>query len=77
MPTAHEVLDLTGVPCPQNAARTLLRLSLMDEGEVLKVTIDDGEPIGMVPQSVEQDGHTILEQNQLDDGRWVLFVEVV
>ena len=45
---ADEILDLTGVPCPQNAARSLLRLSMMDSGQLLRVTIDDGEPITLV-----------------------------
>ena len=75
MRPADENLDLTGVPCPQNAARTLLRLSGMDTGEVLKITLDDGEPMEMVPQSVEEEDHTILQRTQLDDGRWVLWIE--
>ena len=73
---SHDLtLDLTGVPCPQNAARTLLRLSMMDTGEVLLITIDDGEPIELVPDSVTNDGHTILEQTQLEDTRWNLWIE--
>ena len=70
-------LDLTGIPCPQNAARTLMRLSMMDEDEVLRITVDDGEPIELVPGSVEQDGHTIIERIQLEDTRWQLWIQVV
>ena len=70
-----EDLDLTGVPCPQNAARTLLRLSMMDSGEVLKVIVDDGEPIELVPMSVLTEDHTILERQALEDSRWVLWIE--
>lgn len=75
-PTADDALDLTGVPCPKNAARTILKLMTMDEGEVLKVIIDDGEPIALVPESVEYDGHTILERVQLPDTRWELWIRV-
>jgi len=75
MRQADEVLDLTGVPCPQNAARTLLRLGTMDEGEVLEVIIDDGEPIDLVPLSLEDDDYAILERAQMTDGRWRLWVE--
>jgi len=70
-----EDLDLTGVPCPQNAARSLLRLTMMDSGEVLRLIIDDGEPIDLVPGSMTDEDHTILERVQLDDGRWMLWVE--
>lgn len=68
-------LDLSGVPCPQNAARSLLALASMDTGELLKVTIDDGEPITLVPESITDEGHTLVEREQLADGRWVLWVE--
>ncbi len=71
---ADEVLDLSGVPCPQNAARALLRLGAMDEGEVLQLTIDDGEPIELVPESLAEEDYPILERRQLEDGRWMLWV---
>lgn len=70
------VLDLTGIPCPQNAARTLLRLAMMDEGEILEITLDDGEPIDLVPDSIDQEGHTITHREQLADTRWVLRIRV-
>lgn len=69
-------LDLTGVPCPRNSARALIRLETMTSGEVLAVTVDDGEPIENVPASLEAEGHAILARSQLPDGRWVLHVRV-
>ena len=69
-------LDLTGVPCPQNAARTLMQLAMMDEDEVLRITVDDGEPIDLVPGSIEDDGHLIQARVQLEDTRWQLWIQV-
>ena len=69
-----EELDLTGVPCPQNAARTLLALAGMDSGARLRVILDDGEPIALVPESVADEDHTVLSQRQLPDGRWELVI---
>ena len=54
-----ETLDLSGVPCPQNTARALLTLEWMDPGEILEVTVDDGEPKENVPPGLEAEGHTI------------------
>lgn len=73
---ADEILDLTGVPCPRNTARALLRIETMDSEQVLRITIDDGEPIENVPASLEVEGHTIAERAQLADTRWVLSVRV-
>ncbi|MSP56299.1 MAG: sulfurtransferase TusA family protein [Myxococcales bacterium] len=75
MRTPDKDLDLTGVPCPQNAARSLLALASMGTGEIMKVTLDDGEPIALVPESIADEGHAILNREQLADGRWVLWVE--
>ena len=44
-PEPDERLDLRGVRCPHNTGRALLALELMDEGEVLEILIDDGEPL--------------------------------
>ncbi len=76
MKAPDEKLDLTGVPCPQNAARSLMLLARMDSGDLLELIIDDGEPISLVPESIEDEGHTILSQEQLPDGRWCLRVQV-
>ena len=43
-------LDLKGVACPFNYVQTKIRLEEMDAGELLEITIDDGEPIKNVPQ---------------------------
>ena len=37
--TANEVLNLKGVPCPQNSAKALLKLASMDFNEILERNI--------------------------------------
>jgi len=73
---ANEILDLKGVPCPQNSARTLLKLTGMDNGEILEVIVDDGEPIENVPSSLEDEGYKIIKRIQTSDSQWHLFVKV-
>ena len=58
----HAMLDLRGVICPYNFVKTKLRLEAMQPGQVLEVFLDDGEPIRNVPQSVENEGYTILHR---------------
>jgi TusA-related sulfurtransferase len=48
-----EILDLKGVPCPQNTAKAMLKLSGMDAGEILEIIVDEGEPRENVPASLE------------------------
>jgi len=68
-------LDLKGVPCPANAARTLVKLGAMNEGEMLEVIIDAGEALKNVPESVTQEGHAVLRKEQCGD-MWRILIKV-
>ena len=68
---AAETLDLSGVPCPQNAARALLRIEGMAPGATLAVILDDGEPIRNVPPALEAEGHKEVSRAP-EKGRWRL-----
>lgn len=72
--SSHEVLNLTGVACPINYVRTKLKLEGMEAGEMLEVLLDSGEPIESVPESVTQDGSTVLEKTQVDESTWKLLI---
>ena len=69
---AQVELDLRGVICPYNFVKTKLKLDTMSAGEILAVILDAGEPIRNVPQSVKNEGHTILTQEQLGTSHRVL-----
>ena len=58
-------LDLSGVICPYNFVKTKLQLETMDQGQILAVLLDDGDPIKNVPRSVENEGHTVLAQDRV------------
>lgn len=54
-------LDLRGVMCPINFVKTKLKLESMDDGQVLELVLDSGDPIQNVPKSIKEEGHKILE----------------
>ena len=58
-------LNLRGTPCPINFVKAKLALEDMDEGQVLEIVIDEGEPIRNVPAGVEAEGHRILSTEDL------------
>ena len=58
-------LDLKGVACPFNYVQAKVRLETMDIGQLLEVTIDDGEPIENVPVSLTNDGHEIVDTKKV------------
>jgi len=65
-------LDLRGVICPYNFVKTKLKLETLKSGQVLSVLLDDGDPIRNVPSSVENEGHTVLSQERVDQAYRVL-----
>ncbi len=58
-------LDLKGVACPFNYVQAKVRLETMDTGQLLEITIDDGEPFENVPKSLTNDGHDIVDTKKI------------
>ena len=58
-------LDLKGVACPFNYVQAKIRLEQMEIGQLLEITIDDGEPIENVPKSLTNDGHEIMDTKKI------------
>lgn len=50
-----------------NFVKTKIELASMQSGELLEILLDDGQPIDNVPGSVRLEGHTIVEQTQIDN----------
>ncbi len=69
---ADAELDLRGVICPYNFVKTKLKLETMEGGQILSVLLDDGDPIRNVPQSVRNEGHTILSQERMERAHRVI-----
>lgn len=72
--TPDDKLDLRGVLCPLNFVHTKLKLEEMEEGQLLEVVLDDGEPMRNVPRSVKEEGHRILKVEKLDDSTYKLLI---
>lgn len=59
--------DLRGVKCPMNFVKTKLELAGLSSGNILEITLDEGEPIQNVPGSVKAEGHEILSMEKTGD----------
>lgn len=67
-------LDLRGVVCPMNFVKTRLFLDKIQEGDLVRVLLDGGEPVESVSTSVEQDGHNVEAKNQEVEGHFMLSI---
>jgi tRNA 2-thiouridine synthesizing protein A len=62
-----EVLDCTGLYCPEPVFRTRLALDEMGVGQVLEVTADDPAAEEDIKRLVRRLGHEILSLESDDD----------
>ena len=72
-----EKIDITDVTCPITFVKTKVALEEMDEGQILQVHLNDGEPVQNVPRSIREEGHEVLELNDTNDGTFELFIKKV
>ncbi|MGN0670405.1 MAG: sulfurtransferase TusA family protein, partial [Oscillospiraceae bacterium] len=52
-------------------------LEELDEGQILSIKLNDGEPVQNVPRSLKEEGHKILALNDNGDSTFTLIVEKV
>jgi TusA-related sulfurtransferase len=72
-----DTVDITDVVCPVTFVKAKVALEELDDGEVLSVRMNDGEPVQNVPRSIKEEGHQILKLDANDDGTYTLIVRKV
>lgn len=72
-----DIIDITDVTCPVTFVKAKVAIEELSEGEVLRVHLNDGEPVQNVPRSMKDEGHKILKLNDNGDGTYELYIEKV
>ena len=73
----NDTVDITDVVCPTTFVKAKIALEELEEGEVLAVKMNDGEPVQNVPRSIKEEGHQILKLINNGDGTYTLIVRKV
>jgi len=69
-----ETADITDVVCPVTFVKAKVALEEMEDGQVLSIRMNDGEPVQNVPRSIKDEGHKILKLADNGDGTYSLIV---
>ena len=72
---ADDFLDITDVVCPITFVKVKVALEELDDGQILEVRLNEGEPIQNVPRSLKDEGHKILSLDDLGNGTFTLLVK--
>ena len=69
--------DITDKVCPLTFVKAKVAIEELDDGEVLAIRMNDGEPVQNVPRSMKEEGHKILKLEDNADGTYTLYVRKV
>ena len=72
-----EQVDITDKVCPLTFVKAKVSLDELDDGQILAIRMNDGEPVQNVPRSIKEEGHQILKLVDNEDGTYTLFVRKV
>ena len=72
-----DTVDITDVVCPTTFVKAKVALEELDDGQILAVRMNDGEPVQNVPRSIKEEGHQILTLTANEDGTYTLIVRKV
>ena len=70
-------VDITDVTCPVTFVKAKVALEELEDGDILEIRLNDGEPVQNVPRSIKEEGHKVLGLTQNDDGTYRLIVQKV
>ena len=70
-----DTVDITDVVSPVTFVKAKVALEELDEGQILSIRMNDGEPVQNVPRSIKEEGHQILKLDDNEDGTYTLYVK--
>lgn len=72
-----EQVDITDKVCPLTFVKAKVSLDELEDGQILAIRMNDGEPVQNVPRSIKEEGHQILKLTDNEDGTYTLYVKKV
>lgn len=70
-------VDITDVVCPVTFVKAKVALEELEDGDILSIHMNDGEPVQNVPRSIKDEGHQLLKLLDNHDGTYDLIVRKV
>ena len=68
-------IDITDVVCPMTFVKAKVALDELEDGQILEVRMNEGEPIMNVPKSFKEEGHKVINVINNNDGTFSVLVE--
>ena len=75
--TIDDKVDITDVVCPVTFVKAKVALEELEDGQILAIRMNDGEPVQNVPRSIKEEGHQILKLEDNGDETYTLIFRKV
>jgi tRNA 2-thiouridine synthesizing protein A len=72
---ADAFVDITDVVCPMTFVKVKVALEELEDGQLLAIKMNEGEPIGNVPRSLKEEGHKVHQVDKNGDATYTVIVE--
>lgn len=72
-----DTVDITDKVCPLTFVKAKVAIDELEDGEVIAIRMNDGEPVQNVPRSIKEEGHQVLKLVNNEDGTHNLIVKKV
>ena len=72
-----DTVDITDKVCPLTFVKAKVAIEELDDGEIIAIRRNDGEPVANVPRSIKDEGHQILKLVNNEDETYTLIVKKV
>ena len=73
----NETVDITDKVCPLTFVKAKVAIEELEDGEIIAIHMNDGEPVPYVPRSLKEEGLKILKLIDNEDGTYDLIVQKV
>lgn len=68
-------LDITDVVCPMTFVKAKVAIEELEQGQILELKMNEGEPIQNVPRSLKDEGHKVVQVINNSDATYTILVE--
>ena len=68
-------LDITDAVCPMTFVKVKVEIEGLQDGQILKIKMNGGEPVRNVPASLKEEGHKVIRVIRNEDDTYTVFVE--
>ncbi|MDA8227347.1 MAG: sulfurtransferase TusA family protein [Desulfitobacterium hafniense] len=72
---ANSYVDITDVLCPITFVKAKVAIEELEDGQILEIKMNGGEPLNNVPRSLKDEGHKVVQVEDHGNGTYTVFVK--